>query len=288
MNSSIRIVSALLLISSIISCKKNKDEANGSGSLRLSKIIQWNVATPSKGIITQEFIYDNQKRVVELATVTGDSVGGEIINSPYMNFKCFYNGSETNSYKTIGHMDYDPTVTEIFHTYSSSGEINQDSVSISANSTMIRKYNYYTDKIIVQSQIINGSNTTTTYDSLLVVDHNFKETYITPYPFPSMSAGYKMIYDNKVNPFSKLNIASLFTTSWHVGFAAVLPHGFSKNNITEFKHGSYNLGNFTQLGIVTFKYTYNDSDMPTECRLNVVDYKNNLNNNYSLKFEYID
>jgi hypothetical protein len=288
MNSSIRIVSALVLISSIISCKKNKDEATDSGSPRLSKIIQWNVATPSKGIITQEFIYDDQKRVLELATVTGDSVGGEIVNGPYMNFECFYNGNETNPYKTIGHMDYAPTVTEIFHTYSSSGEILLDSVSISATNTMIRKYNYYTDKIIVQSQIKSGSTITTTYDSLLIVDHNFKETYITPYAFPGMSAGYKMIYDNKVNPFSKLNIASLFTTSWHVGFAAVMPHGFNKNNITEFKYGSYFLGNFTQLGIVTFKYIYNDNGMPTGSRLNVVDYKNNLNNNYSIKFEYID
>jgi hypothetical protein len=154
---------------------------------------------------------------------------------------------------------------------------------------MVRKYNYYTEKIMVQSLEKRNSSTYTTSDSLLLADHNFKESYLTFYGLTSQSAGYKISYDNKVNPFNKLNIASLFTTNFNVGFAAVMAPGYCKNNITEFTHGARDgAGNFTQHGTVYFTYTYNDGGLPTECRLKAVNNIYNTNDSYIIKYEYIE
>ena len=285
MNSSIRIVGALILISSVVSCKKDKEEATHSNT-RLSKMTQWNLITPSKGIVTKKFIYDNKKRLVETITFTGDSVGGEIKNSLADTLKFFYNGSETNPYKTIGFgFIYTHTFAlEAFHTYSNNGDLLQDSLpDRSNNTTTIRKYNYYTDKIMVQIQEKSGSNTTKTWDSILLADHNFKESYLSLLGSPGYFAGYKLKYDNKVNPLSKLNVASLFATFGLRGFAVILTPGYCRNNITEFTYGySTGPGNYNLSGTVFFTYTYNDSGLPTECRFNDPNY------NYTLKFEYTD
>lgn len=293
MNSSIRIVSALLLISSIISCKKNKDEATDSDSARLSKMTQWNVATPSTDIITKQFIYDAQKRVVEMITFTGDSVGGEIKNRYSDTLKCFYNANETNPYKTIGFGLFYITTDglEAFHSYSSSGELLEDSIPApSRGLTRIRKYNYLTDKILVKIQEKSGSAVTTFQDSLLLADHNFNEIYLNPFSSTqSYVAGYKIKYDTKINPISKLNIASLFTTNVRSMFAAIMAPAYCKNNMTEFTFGnSTKPGDFTKQGTVYFNYTYSDDGLPTECRLNVVIDINSTSNNYIIKYEYID
>src|SRR5687767_3363645 len=118
MNLSIRFVGALALFSCFVSCKKDSD-SNNPNQTRLSKLVQWNSAFPSNAIITTEFMYDDNKRVVEIATFSGDSVGKEIRSAKVRSLKFFYNGSDQNPFKTIGQMPYfsNNPAAEIFHKY---------------------------------------------------------------------------------------------------------------------------------------------------------------------------
>ena len=285
MNRSIRIVSTLVLISSIISCKKDIDAE--SNKTRLSKLIQWSGANPAKNITTIEFTYDDQKRVVEIATFLGDSVAGEIKSAKSRSFKCYYNGKETNPFKTIGIMFYynSPTA-EIFHSYSSSGSLVLDSIPIPSSGTnqrIIRKYNYLTDKIVVQSNEISPYYNSSTRDSFLLANNNIKEAYTGMYPYQGQYSGFKIISDNKINPISKLNIAALTTTSALFGFPGFLAPGYCQNNITEYTYGSSTgPGNFVATGVYYYTYMYNSANLPSECRF--------TNGNYTstIKYQYID
>lgn len=280
MNRSIRIVSAIVLISGIISCKKNKDSNADSNKTRLSKMTQWNTAGPSKKILITEFIYDDQKRLTELASSYADSVGNGIqITSKDRRLQFFYNGNEKNPYKTFGALSYYPNISfvqEIFHNYNNSGILVQDSLPTSStNGTKtIRKYNYYTDKIIID---INDRK-----DSVLLANHNIKEYYnLSPYQVPNN--GYKITYDNKVNPISKLNVASVLTTSALYGFPSYLAPGYCKNNITGVTQGNvYNPGQFTATNQWNYTFTYNSNDLPETCTFT------NVSGSYIIKFEYIE
>ena len=285
MNRSIRIVSTLILISSIISCKKDKDSE--SNKTRLSKLIQWNSTNPGKNITTIEFTYDDQKRVVEISTFLGDSVGGEIKSAKSRSFKCYYNGKETNPYKTVGAMSYYNSATaEIFHTYNGSGQLVQDSIPVPSSGTnqrIIRKYNYLADKILVQSNETSPYYTNSTRDSFLLANNNIKESYTGMYAYQGQYSGFKMISDNKINPISKLNIAALTTTSALFGFPGFLAPGYSQNNITEYTYGSSTgPGNFVPTGIYYYTYTYNNANLPSECRYT------SGNSTNTVKYQYID
>jgi len=120
MNWSIRIVSTLVLASCMLSCKKDSDSNSNSNSnkTRLSKLISWGTFNPSKNIATTEFIYDDQKRVVEIAFFSGDSVNSEIKSAKYRSLKFFYNGNDKSPYMTLGSMSGNSTsTTENYHTY---------------------------------------------------------------------------------------------------------------------------------------------------------------------------
>jgi len=285
MNRSIRIVSTLILISGIISCKK--DSNSESNKTRLSKLIQWNSANPAKNITTIEFAYDDQKRVVEISTFLGDSVGGEIKSAKNRSFKCYYNGKETNPYKTVGLISYySSTTAEHYHTYSSSGVLVVDSIPVPSGGTnqrIIRKYNYLGDKIIVQSTEVSPYYTSSGKDSFLLSNNNIKEAY-TMYTYQSQYNGYKITSDNKINPISKLNIATLTTTGALFGFPGFLAPGYCKNNITEYTYGtSIGPGNFAATGVYYYSYTYNNANLPTECR-----FTNGNASTYTIKYQYID
>jgi hypothetical protein len=285
MNRSIRIVSTLVLISGIISCKKDSDSE--SNKTRLSKLVQISSANPAKNINITEFTYDDQKRVTEVATFIGDSVGSEIKSAKSRSFKCYYNGKETNPYKTVGIMSYysNPTA-EIFHTYSSSGQLVQDSIPIPSSGTnqrIIRSYTYLSNKIVVQNAEKSGTYISTTRDSFLLADHNITEAYTNMYYYQSQYNGYRIISDTKINPISKLNIAALTTTNGLFGFPSYLAPGYSNNNITEYSYGTTSLpGNFVPSGIYYYTYTYNNGNLPTECR-----FASN-GSMYTIKYQYID
>lgn len=281
MNRSIHIVSFLVLVSGIISCKKNKDSnANADpNKTRISRMMQWNTGSPSKKILITEFVYDDQKRLTELASYYADSAGNDIkITSKDRSLQIFYNGNEKNPYKTFGALWSNPNIgmiTEMYHSYNSSGALVQDSLPASSTNGIktIRKYNYYTDKIIIG---INDRK-----DSVVLADHNIKEYYfLNPYNTPY---GYKISYDNRINPISKLNVASLLTANALYGFPSYLAPGYCKNNIIEAAQGNvYTPGQFTATSQWFYTFAYNSNNLPETCNFT------NVSGNYYIKFEYID
>src|SRR5690242_2414624 len=97
-------LSVILFALCIFSCKKSKDDANDttSGSTLISKVMVWDAAQPQKAIQIIDFKYDNLNRVTEIVYSSGDSVNGAINSYIVRTNTCFYNGSETTPYKTIG------------------------------------------------------------------------------------------------------------------------------------------------------------------------------------------
>lgn len=283
---SIRILSTLVLISCILSCKKDKDSGTkiNPNQTRLSKLIQYISATPSKGIITTEFIYDDQQRVVEMATFSGDSAGNEIRSAKVRSLKFFYNGSEKNPTKTIGLMPYwsNPTA-EIYHKYNSNGGLVQDSMPALPptyySQRTLRNYAYMGSKIMVQTETRDNYNyNIMSRDSFLLDNNNLVQAF-----YSSASTGYMLKYDDKINPISKLNIASLVSVCGITGFPWYLAPGVSKNNITEYAYGyNYSLGQFTAQNIYYYTYFYNANNLPDECR-----YVAN-NANYIVKYYYVE
>jgi hypothetical protein len=280
----IRIAIALALVSSIVSCKKDSEKKIDPNQTRLSKLVQYSSASPAKGIITTEFIYDDQQRIVEMATLSGDSVNNEIRSAKIRSLKFVYNGSEKNPSKTIGSMPYwtSPTA-EIYHKYNSNGGLVQDSMSVSNNPPYyqrnLRNYIYTASKIIVSNEVRdNYGIQSITRDSFLVDNNNLTQAY-----YSSSYSGYMLKYDDKINPVTKLNIASLVTVSGINGFPSYLAPGYCKNNITEYTYGYSNgLGGFTGQNVYYYTYFYNANNLPEECRY----YSNNTN--YVVKYYYIN
>jgi hypothetical protein len=115
-------------------------------------------------------------------------------------------------------------------------------------------------------------------DSLRVLNNNFTEAYNT-----NLTVAYKLTYDDKTNPLSKLNIASLFQVTSNIGFPAFLAPGYCANNITEYTSGYSNgPGQYTATNVNYYTYFYKGNKLPEECR-----YSNN-GNNYTVRYEYID
>jgi hypothetical protein len=282
-----RILITLVLVSGILSCNKHKDSDSNSNAnkFRLSKLIQWSSASPSKNIVTNEFVYDDQKRLVEIATFNGDSVNGEIKSAKFRSIKFFYNGTDKNPFKTIGAMSNLISIAnaETFYSYNANGSLIRDSTpATSSYSGIVRNYIYSSDKIVIQS-----TNPSYAYDkskdSFIVANHNLVAGFLYITPYSTQANGYKLTYDNKVNPISKLNIASLTTVTGPFGFPSFLAPGYCQNNITEYTYGySTGPGNFSGQTTYYYTYSYNESNLPVECRI----YNNNANT--TIKYYYID
>jgi hypothetical protein len=269
MNWSIRIVSTLVLASCMLSCKKDSDSKSNSNKTRLSKLVSWRTSTPSKNITTTDFIYDDQKRVVEIAFLQGDSVNGEIKSAKYRSLKFFYSGNDKSPYKTLGGMsNISSSITEYYHSYNTTGSLVRDSTPATPpyTSTSIRRYSYSPDKIIVQNEYKDNYYTQIMKDSFRVANNNLVDMYINVNPYNSQTYGYKLIYDNKVNPISTLNIAAVTVVTGINGFPSFLAPGFCKNNVTEYTYGySSSVGQFTGQNVYFFTYTYSDNKLPEEC-----------------------
>jgi hypothetical protein len=280
MNTPIRFVSTLVLVLCIVSCKKDKDSS--SNSTRLSKMLQWSTGTPSKGIITYQFIYDDQKRVVEIATLSGDSVNKEIRSAKIRSLKFLYNGNDQSPYKTIGMLPYSSNPTaEIYHKYNSSGSLIQDSTPAQSSSSTIylRNYSYNSVRFIINNEARDSwGSYVMARDSIRTLNNNLSEAYIG-----SLTSAYKLTYDDKTNPLSILNIAPLFQSTSIIGFPAYLAPGSCKNNITEYTSGYSNgPGQYTPNNIYYFTYFYKGNNLPEECR-----YSGN-GGNYTVRYEYIN
>jgi hypothetical protein len=221
---------------------------------------------------------------VEIATSNGDSVNGEIKSAKYRSIKFFYNGTDKNPFKTIGSLFTIANASaETFYSYNANGALIRDSnATTQTYSGIVRNYVYSSDKIVVQSK--NPYNLyDISKDSFAVADHNLVAGFLYMTPYSSQTSGYKLIYDNKVNPISKLNIAALTTVTGPNGFPSFLAPGYCKNNITEYTYGtSTGLGNFSGQYTYYYTYAYNENDLPEECRI----YNNGANT--IIKYYYID
>jgi hypothetical protein len=222
--------------------------------------------------------------VVEIATSNGDSVNGEIKSAKFRSVKFFYNGTDKNPFKTIGPLsNFSNSSTETFYSYNANGALIRDSTAASQSySGIVRNYVYTSDKIVVQSKnpiyVYDTSK-----DSFTVADHNLVTGFLYITPYSTQANGYKLIYDNKLNPISKLNIATLATVTSINGFPSFLAPGYCKNNITEYTYGtSTSPGNFTGNSTYYYTYSYNENNLPVECRM----YNNN--GNTIVKYYYID
>ncbi len=284
MNWSICIASTLVLASCMLSCKKDSDSK--SNKTRLSKLVSWRTSTPSKNITTTDFIYDDQKRVVEIAFFNGDSVNGEIKSAKYRSLKFFYSGNDKSPYKTLGGMsNISNTTMENFYTYNSTGSLVRDSTPAAPpyTSATIKRYSYSADKIIVQNEYKDNYYSQITKDSFRVANNNLVDMYTNVNPYNSQTSGYKLIYDNKVNPISTLNIAAITVANGILGFPSFLAPGFCKNNVTEYTYGYSSSGQFTGQSVYYFTYAYNDNKLPEECL-----YVNGGGGNTLTKYYYID
>jgi hypothetical protein len=147
---------------------------------------------------------------------------------------------------------------------------------------LIKRYSYFTNKIIVRNEN-NYTFSQISIDSFLVNNNNLAEayTYITPYT--SQVNGYKLKYDDKINPLNLLNIAAVATVTGPLGFPSYLAPGYCKNNITEYTHGySTAPGQFSGQSVYYYTYSYNEDNLPEECRI-----ANNVSNT-AIKYYYID
>ncbi|MCS3796983.1 hypothetical protein [Niastella sp. OAS944] len=282
MNSLIRTLSTLVLVLSIVSCKKDKDDPKPIKT-RLSKLIQWNNATPSKGIITTEFVYDDEKRVKEINYYAGDSTGSEIKNTKQRSITYYYNGNEKEPYKSIGGI-IGEAGPETFYFYNNGNLVRDSSLPTQIyNRTVVKKYSYNSAKIIILKETYNGTNIVSwDLDSCMTANHNLTETY-TFYSYPQGN-GYKYNYDDKVNPLSKMNIAITMVKNSPLGFPSYLAPGYCQNNMTVFTYGtSAGPGVFTPSTLYNDNtYFYDDNNLPVECRVSSTSIK------LTIKLDYIE
>jgi len=255
MNWSIRILSTLVCVSCIISCKKDKHEEPNKP--RLSKLIHL-LPTPSKDILITEFIYDDEKRVKEIASLTGDSLNGDIHIKYSRSIIFYYNGKDKNPYKTL---DY----TETYHDYDQTGRLIRDSIPLSPRSTLeISRYSYSTNTIVAQIERIADTVKPFAKDSFIVADHNLKDLYFRYAPKETYMMAMRFGYDDKINPLSELNIASVMAVKYPTGSFYYLARGFCKNNVNSFSYGHSTGPNIWVADgpPLHYTYTYNKNNLP--------------------------
>jgi hypothetical protein len=283
MNLSFRLLGALALFFCFISCKKD-DNNNNANKTRLSKLISFRTETPSTNITTTEFIYDDQKRVVEVVKLIGDSLNGEIKSAKNNSIKFFYNGNDKNPYMSLGSLEFSNPKMEIYYSYDVTGFLIRDSMASPPMSpSSLNRYFYFTNHIIVENEYQGNAIPQITKDSFIIANQNLTEAYTYIEPSPTIIYGNKLSYDDKSNPLNTLNISSVCFPSYPFGLSSYLKPGYFKNNITEYTHGSSTgQGPFIGNAIVYYSYSYGANNLPEECRF-FNGYFNNM-----VKYYYIE
>lgn len=262
----------ILFALGFFSCKKSKDDANdtGSGSTLVSKVMVWDAAQPKKAIRIIDFKYDSLNRVNEIIYSSGDSLNGAINSSIVHTSKCFYNGSETNPYKTTGFkLPLGYPVGDVYHYYTNSGVLTADSTGPGRTYTGYykRELAWSSDKIIATHNLYSGALKQT--KDTMFIDGNNITGYNTT--LTGNIEEYQFKYDNKVNPLAKLNIAAFTVVDGTDGPDGFVAPGYCKNNITETVKKSIKIlanGTSTSTTTTTFTYTYNNKGLPIERLIN--------------------
>lgn len=269
MNRLLNSLSVILFALCIFSCKKSKDDANdtASGSTLVSKVMVWNTAQPQKAIQIIDFKYDSLNRVTEIVYSSGDSVNGAINSYIVRTNKCFYNGTETNPYKTIGFkLPLGYPSGDVYHYYTNSGILTADSTGTWRVYTGYykREFAWSSDKIIATHNNTYSGFLRQTKDTMFIDGNNITGYNTT---LTGDIEEYKFKYDNKINPLAKLNIAAFTVVDGTDGIEGFVAPGYCKNNITETTKKSIKIlvnGTSTTTTTTAFIYTYNNKGLPIE------------------------
>jgi hypothetical protein len=176
----------------------------------LSKAIIWDSANLGATAYTREFVFDDQKRVKMSIWYYSDTNGVKLPAAKTdTSMQFFYNGAERNAYRTIGWSLFATYNTaDVLHFYNGNNQIIKDSIYSSPTSFRKRTYTYLSDKLITYDTIVTGILPPGhKRDTFQVINNNITHG---KFSFPP-GIGYDVFdltYDNKINPLTKLNIAS--------------------------------------------------------------------------------
>jgi hypothetical protein len=259
----------ILFTLSIFSCKKSKDDSAdpASGSGLLSKVMIWDAVQPQKSIQIIDFKYDSLNRVTDIVYSNGDSVNGAINSYTVRTSKCFYNGSETNPYKTIGFkVPIGYPSGDVYHYYNNSGVLTADSTGTWRVYTGYykREFAWFSDKIITTHTNTYSGSLRQIKDTMFIDGNNITGYNTT---LTGNIDEYKYKYDNKINPLMKLNIAAFTVVDGTDGIEGFVAPGYCKNNITESVKKSVKIlvnGTSTTTTTTAYTFTYNNKGLPIE------------------------
>lgn len=274
MNRSICIVSTLILISGITSCKKSSDDApRNLDKLRISRVAQSTVLGPQKVNVT-DFIYDDQNRVNKISYSSEETVNGNLITKPGNNLTYYYNGSDKNPYKASGVLPAG-IIGDIYYTYNNTGILVRDSAKGSGtNQVITHEYMYSPNKIIVKKGYyfimstgeVSGNTLT---DSVVIKNNNISEIVYMTGSIGQPGYYFQVSYDDKISPLSKLNIAAVKVTEGLRSFPDDLAPGFCQNNIIAYTTGTVSYsGNYQEKETQSYKITYTKEGLPETCKIN--------------------
>lgn len=234
----------------------------------LKKILVLDSLNPKENIYYSDFIYDGQQRVIKIKRYIVDSVNNTVVVVDEDSTVFHYNGSDRKPYKSVGYTRLTYLVdTEIFHRYDSEGRLAADSVALGDGvSFFARRYSYHPGYVkAVEEDRMTGYPTNYYEDSFVVTNKNFSQAFFT-IPPGQAPIYFEDTYDNKVNPLSKLNIASTqFEGEYAYGKFVYVSPGVCPNNIVARK-SSINYPP-TNPEISAYLYTYNKNGYPVTCKV---------------------
>ncbi|MCS3800098.1 hypothetical protein [Niastella sp. OAS944] len=235
----------------------------------LTKAIAWDSTDLGATANTFEYVFDDQKRVKMIVWYYSDTNG---VRLPAANtdttFQFFYNGAERTAYRTIGWTLFQTYKTaDVLHFYNSNNQIIKDSIYNSPKSYSSRTYTYLPDKlttydVFITSILPPGYNR----DTLQIINNNITHA---KFGFPP-GIGYDVFditYDNKINPLTKLNIASnrLIEGGHAFDKNPFLSPGYCKNNMTQ--RVAWYSDHPQTIETDLFQYTYNELNLPVYCKI---------------------
>lgn len=264
----------ILAIVCFASCNKNSDPAPTDDPVQqdtlLSKAIIWDSSKLGATAYTQEFVFDDQKRVIMRINYDSDTNGVRLPAAKTdTSLQFFYNGTERNAYRTIGYSYfYTSTKGDVLHFYNSNNQIIKDYIYSSPTSYRSRTYTYSSDKLITyDTTITNILPPGYKRDTFQIINNNIA---YAKFAFPP-GIGYDVFdltYDNKINPLTKLNIASNILLEGGQAFDKnpYLSPGYCKNNMTQ-RVGKRSQATTESPEVDMFQYTYNEIDLPVYCKI---------------------
>ena len=261
----------ILFFAIIISCKKSSDEVpRDPDKLRITRIIQSTVREPQKVNVT-DFIYDDRQRVKRIAFSSGELVYGNLSLEPGHNLSFYYYDTDKNPYRASGRVS-GGWIADIFYTYNNTGKLIRDSaIGAGINEVKIHDYTYSPDKLIIKKRYYflsspGGIIGNTLTDSVVIRDNNIAEIVYTTGSIGQPAYYYLVSYDDKINPMSKLNIASVKVTEGLNGFPDNMGPGFCKNNIKSYATGTISYsGDRSEKATQPYVYTYTNEGLPQTC-----------------------